>query len=809
MDENSFEGIHRETVRKIAPECTVLLRSDGSFPLGTAGPLALYGNGARHTVMGGTGSGAVNTRGSVTAERGLEAAGFTLTTKAWLDAYDRVRISAQKAFCHDVRLRAKKNRSSAMLEGMGLVMPEPDYPPRDDTGGEAAVYVLSRICGEGNDRRAIPGDVLLTETEQRDILLLNRRYERFLLVLNVGAPVDLSPLGEVKNILLLSQLGMDTGNVLADLLIGTAYPSGKLAATWSAWGSYCEEGDFAARDETRYREGIYVGYRFFDTVGRTPLFPFGHGLGYTDFSVAFREASADGETVTVRAQVTNTGTGNGKETAQLYVSVPGKKLHTPYQGLVAFVKTAELAPGCSEEVSLTFRLSDTASYDTVRKQWFLDGGDYILRLGTSSAKTTACALVRLNGDVVTRKTRNCCGVPGFADWKPENPRRAEPPVGVPVVTIDANEIPISAVDYSMNHAVAPEVHGMTDRELAYLSVGRFSGSGNVIGDTSQSVAGAAGETTSRLSKRGIKPLVMADGPAGIRLSSRYVRDKNGERTVGPSIPADMLELLPPWQAALLQLRNRSKRIGFTKTLERYATAIPIATAVAQSWNLSLAEDCGKLVGEEAQHFGVGLWLAPALNIQRDIRCGRNFEYYSEDPMLSGCFAAAMTRGAQKSRCGVTIMHFAANSQETNRYNNNSQVSERAMREIYLRGFERCIREAGPLALMTSYNLLNGVHTSEHRGLIEDILRCEFGFNGVVMTDWIAGRKLFARGSRYPVPAAGRIAAAGGDLVMPGEKTDVEDILQALKKGTLRREQLEINASRVLKLLRALTDDSTE
>ena len=227
--------------------------------------------------------------------------------------------------------------------------------------------------------------------------------------------------------------------------------------------------------------------------------------------------------------------------------------------------------------------------------------------------------------------------------------------------------------------------------------------------------------------------------------------------------------------------------------------IPIGTAIAQSFNTELAENFGDLVGAEMEMMGVNLWLAPALNIHRSILCGRNFEYYSEDPFVSGMVAAAITRGVQKHKgCFVTIKHYAANNAETNRYCNNSQVSERAMREIYLRGFGLCVREAGPKAVMTSYNLLNGTHTAEHRGLIEDILRCQFEFDGIVMTDWVID-VMTSAGSKYRNSLSHEVAKAGGDLFMPGGKKDYENVLNALKDGSLSRKQVEINASRVVRM----------
>ena len=287
MELLDYEREHLAVLRDSLAECTVLLKSDGSFPIETAGELALYGSGARQTVKGGTGSGEVNSRFFINVEDGLEQAGFRLTTKAWLDAYDNMRVQARKAFLAEIKKKAKEHHTNAIVEGMGAVMPEPDYELPLDGAGDTAVYVLGRISGEGNDRQAIPGDILMTQTEIRDILQLQKQYRRFILVLNVGGPVDLSPVqAEVQNILLLSQLGVETGAVLADILLGKTNPSGKLTTTWAAWENYPAVGDFGEADDTRYREGIYVGYRYFDSAGKSPLFPFGYGLSFTEFELS-------------------------------------------------------------------------------------------------------------------------------------------------------------------------------------------------------------------------------------------------------------------------------------------------------------------------------------------------------------------------------------------------------------------------------------------------------------------------------------------------------------------------------------------
>ena len=380
---------------------------------------------------------------------------------------------------------------------------------------------------------------------------------------------------------------------------------------------------------------------------------------------------------------------------------------------------------------------------------------------------------------------------------------------MPVLAVSASAFETENVDYTRAEKVDPLIKDLSNEELCLLNIGAFkqSGSKSVIGEASQSVAGAAGETVC-LSQRGIPGLVMADGPAGLRLSRQYTRDEKGIHAVGNGMPESVMELMPTPAAFVMNLLDKNKKVT-GDIFEQNCTAIPIGTALAQSWNLDFAERCGDIVGEEMERFGVHLWLAPALNIHRDIRCGRNFEYFSEDPLISGRFAAAITRGVQKHPGrGTTIKHFAANNQETNRYSSNSQVSERAMREIYLRGFEIAVKESQPHALMTSYNLLNGVHTSERRDLIEDILRAEFGYQGIVMTDWIISA-MYVGKRKYPAPNTAKTAAAGNDLTMPGSAGNLKALQKGLKDGLVTRRQLEINAARIVRMAKKLAGGETE
>ncbi len=806
---NDYEREHNRILRESGAECAVLLKTDGAFPLDGPCDLALYGSGARLTVKGGTGSGEVNSRTFVTAEDGLEAAGFRITSKAWLDRYGEIRTKAKKRFIRDLKRSALKRGTLAIMDSMGAVMPEPEYDLPLDAEGDAAVYVLARISGEGSDRNAVAGDILLTETEKRDILALNEKYSRFLLVLNTGGVIDLSPVMEVRNILLLSQLGGETGNILADMILGKSAPSGKLATTWFTWEDRPDAGDFGDRDDTHYTEGVYVGYRWFDSIGKKPLFPFGYGLGYTRFELETGEAAEEAGRITVGVTVKNAGERNGKEVVQLYVSPPRGKLDKPYQTLAAFEKTEELKPGETQKLTLSFDLRDVASYDKEHASWILEPGDYVLRVGASSRETKAAAAVRLDEEAVTRQVKNCLGLgkPVHKDWKPELPPE-EDHSALPVLPVQASALEPETVFFTLFEETDPIAEGLSDEELCLVNIGTFQqkGAGSVIGNAARSVAGAAGETVNSLKEKGIPALVMADGPAGLRLSRQYTRDEKGVRSVGSDLPESVTELMPaPAAFAMKLFGGRKKANG--EILEQNCSALPIGTALAQSWNLRFAEQCGDIVGDEMERFGVHLWLAPALNIHRDIRCGRNFEYYSEDPLISGRFAAAVTRGVQKHPGrGTTIKHYAANNQETNRYGNSSEVSERAMREIYLKGFEIAVKESQPCAVMTSYNLLNGVHTSERNDLIGDILRDEFGFQGIVMTDWIISAMNSGK-NKYPAPNAARIAAAGGDLVMPGSSGDLKAMLKGLKDGLVTRRQLEVNATRVIRMARQLAGEA--
>ncbi len=804
MELLDYEKKHIDFLQENAQECTLFLKKNGAFPIEKPCTVALYGNGARNTVKGGTGSGDVASRFFVNIEQSLKDDGFTILTTDWMDRYDAIKKAGWPAFVKEAKKAAKKDGYMAAVYTMGYFEREPEYDLPLTADGDIAVYVLSRNSGEGNDRRLLPGDVYLSATEIRDIKYLNEHYEKFMLVLNVGGVIDLTPVLAVENILYISQLGVVTGTILGKILLGKANPSGKLASTWAKPEDYSTYHNFGDLHDVNYEEGIYVGYRYFDTMEKPVTFPFGYGLSYSDYDVRFVDASILGSMISVRALVRNVtplpeNSGDtrsalpGKEVVQLYLSAPCGKLDKPRRELGAFAKTRELAPGEEETLTLTFDLRNHASYDEETARYLLEKGPYVLSLGTSAQDNTAVAYVSVDEDITVLQCGNKMGNPGFTDLKSE--ARTLSVSGLPELKLNIASIETKTAVYKKQTACDPDLQNLSDRELMLLTLGHHgTGFAAIVGSSCAHVIGGAGETC--LSVPGIREsLTMADGPAGLRLKTVYGIDKKGVYDISMDpLMEKMMDFLPKASGLFMKPpKNRHGEVHY-----QYTTAIPIGTAIAQSFNLDFARALGSLVAEEMERFNVDLWLAPALNIHRNILCGRNFEYFSEDPFVSGAFAAAITQGveAHPGR-GVTVKHFLGNNQELNRNNGNSHISERALREIYLRGFERCIKEADPKALMTSYNLVSGTHTSESYELLNDILRCEIGYKGLIMTDWIATGRSFCRKHIYPAPCASKNILAGNDLTMSGAPADEKDILKALKKGTLTRDDLLNSASRIV------------
>ena len=765
---NAYEEKHKSLAAEIAAEGMVLLKNNGCLPLDKeTKSIALYGIGARQTVKGGTGSGDVNTRSFVSVEEGLESSGFEIITKELLDEYDAVLCKERDNYNKSIQALSEKGVMTALGAMLGKPFKAPDMAKirSDDCEkfkAEFAVYVLSRNSGEGADRKNEKGDYLLSDNEISDISLLSENYQRLVLLLNVGGVIDISPVYDKADaVLLIGQAGIGAGSATADILSGKTTPSGKLTATWAKkYEDYpCAE-DFTKGDiwNTEYKEDIFIGYRYFDRNRIKPMFPFGFGLSYTNFVTEIKDIEQSDNTVTITLSVMNKGNKfSGKDTVQIYVRQPKGIKEKAKKILVAFAKTKTLAPNESEILSLFFDINDLAVYDEELSAWHIERGEYEVYLGDSSDNLTLVSRVNLDDKI----------------------------------------IPLKKITETFDEEIEAAIQNLSVENTVNLVVGNARTSltdFSVIGNASKSIPGAAGETTDMLEKYGIGHITMADGPAGIRINPKVYK-KDGLYINNPK-EDPVLSLVLPEKAQNVDLSG-------TETEYRYCTALPCETMLAQTWNTDLLFKCGDIIGKEMEFFGIDLWLAPGMNIQRNPLCGRNFEYFSEDPFLTGKCAAYITKGVQSHKNkGVTLKHFACNNRENNRNYNNSIISERALREIYLKGFEICIKESGPMAVMSAYNLINSVHCSNSYRLLTEILRNEWGFDGIVMTDWYATQDLSGNNDKpYGASDAALCIKSGNDLIMPGSEKDIDRILEALKNSTLTEEELRLSAKRILKVIR--------
>ena len=797
-----YEKLHIDFLKDNSAECTLFLNRNDAFPLSSPCKLLLIGSGARQTLKGGTGSGEVESRYYTTCEQGLESAGFEIVSKDWLDKFPQFKKAKRQSFVNLQKELAESYKGDVCEFQTGAAQPEAEYDLPLEYQADASIYVISRLSGENSDRRLIKGDIYLTDSEIRDILLLNEKYEKFMLVLNVVGPVDLTPVKNVKNILLLSQLGVVTGDILADIVLGKANPSGKLATTWSAIKDYRYIDEFGGFNNTRYIEGLYVGYRFFDSFQVKPLYPFGFGLSYTDFSINKKSLSNKKSEITIDVEVKNDGKYDGKEVVQVYVSPSQENKDKPYQSLVAFKKTPVIKPNEKANLSLSFRLEDIARYDEENAQYILDKGNYIIRVGNCSNKTEVYGYISLGENIITQKLKN---VGGKADFPPLSPeiKINDDLTNAQKIELTKDDFEYIQINYDYKSKINEKVKNFSNEELCKLSLGKFVD--DIKDDTIYQYLGTAGETCQSI-KEIDKFLILVDGPAGIRVAQKYGIDEKGKYRLSENVfVRDMKDFMDPQEYAKTDMPDNNKdRKG--KIYYCNFTAIPVATALAQTFNEEFLEKIAKdVVGEEMDSFKFQVWLAPALNIHRNILCGRNFEYFSEDPLISGKMAAALSRGVQthKNRA-VTIKHFTCNNQELNRKNSNSILSERVLREIYLKGFQIAIKEGKPHCLMTSYNLINGEHASQRRDLIIDVLRCEWGFDGLIMSDWYESEDIPNKVSYYPSQMASFNIKAGNDLQMWGRKRDYEVVMQAVKDGVVTRDDLLETASRVYNTIELLT-----
>lgn len=798
--ENQRERDHRDLARRIAEEGIVLLRNDGALPV-APGNIALYGAGVTKTIFGGTGSGEVNARKNVNVLEGFENAGYHVTTKKWLDDYESDFKAKQDAFFAEMRSAFTSLRGVAdanNILGKSFIYPYGrDITEQDiaNSDTDTCIYVISRQSGEGTDRK--PEEFVFLPGEIAQIKLCTERYDKTILVVNVGSSMDLTGVAELPGlnaIVYMCQIGEESGTALANVISGKVSPSGHLTDTWVQNYAQVPFGDkFSEMSpeplEQNYEEGIFVGYRYYQTAGVEPRYPFGFGLSYTTFAYDIRSTETFQSFVTTRVKVTNTGdTYGGKAVVQAYLSCPEGKLQKPYQQLVAYAKTPVLGPGESAEVELRFDLRDESVFDEATCSYILEAGDYILLVGDSSVSTEAAAVLTLPETITVENAKPIDRDRTVSEIHLDA-RRPEVSADVPRLTLSTGDV------HPIHHTFEPDtkwgvekeiVSHMSPEEGVELVLGKgmhffaFKGSFTVPGN-------AANTTWKLMDRYQIPSVSLADGPAGLRILEESVQYRSGK--VKPLKNAiSIFDYLP---AGLSKVLLGKKELG--TVLYQYATAFPVGTAVAQTWNVDLAEAFGAAVSTEMSEYGVTFWLAPGMNIHRNPLCGRNFEYYSEDPMMTGSIAAAVCKGVA-SRPGnyATIKHFCANNQEFQRNKASSNLSERTLREIYLRPFKRAIRDGGARSVMTSYNPMNGIYNVVNKSLLEDYLRGECGFDGIVMTDWTSTTP----GMASPVGAI----RAGNDMIMPGMFFDRIPLLLALRRGTLDPWDLQRCSERIIKVL---------
>ena len=811
-----WEMKHRQIAREAAAEGMVLLKNeDHVLPLKEGSAVALYGAGAGRTIKGGTGSGDVNERERVSIWQGMKNAGYEITSEDWIRSYDEIYEKARQDWKNDIVKRAGGNGGGVLnffdvYSTTPFIMPtgDPVKKPADGENTDTAIYVISRVAGENADRNTAGGDYYLKEDEHQMLTDICAYYKDVIVVVNAGGQVDLSFMDEFENIkalLVIVQPGMEGGNAFADVISGKVNPSGKLVDSWAyKYEDYPNAATFSHNngnvEKEFYEEGIYVGYRYFDTFKVPVRYGFGFGLSYTAFSMGnYKVEKAEKENgIKVSICVKNTGDVAGKEVVQAYVSLPGGKLEKEAHRLAAYAKTELLQPGQEQTVTLEIPAERLTSYDEENAAYILEKGFYGICVGNSLESAELIGGVQLDETAVVEKVKNLFAEQDeLKELEQETGKTSQREAAqksmaaekqLPVLEMKAADFETKEVVYKKNSELAdPEamefVNTLSVEELINLAAGDpGKAQGGNLGAAGISVPGSAGETHRCAIEKGLASIVLADGPAGLRLMKYY--HVNEGKIV--SMPFEF------------SLEGGIFYDGATdlpgERYYQYCTAIPVGTMLAQTWNTGLIEKVGAMIGKEMERFNVTLWLAPGMNIHRNPLCGRNFEYYSEDPYIAGTIAAAMTNGVQSNYgCGTTIKHFACNNQEDNRMGSDSILSERMIRELYLKGFEIAVKESQPLSIMTSYNLINGVHAANNYDLCTDVARNEWGFQGAIMTDWTTTEV------DESCTASGCMRA-GNDLVMPGCFGDHDNMKKELEEGTLQIEDLKACIARLVSVI---------
>lgn len=605
---------------------------------------------------------------------------------------------------------------------------------------DMALVVIGRAAGESRENVLKPGSYYLTDREKAMLDVVATYFHRVCLVMDCGNVIDMSWMRDYENkltaIVYAWQGGMESGTALADVLTGAVNPSGKLTDTIAVkYEDYPSSQSFGAMAFNAYTEDIYVGYRYFETFAPDRvLYPFGFGLSYTRFRLS-SQAAVSGNQVTVNTTVENVGDEAGREVVQVYVDLPCGTLGNPKRVLAGFKKTGLLQPGQQQVVDVSFDLASLASFDdtgcTGHKDAFvLEAGNYCVQAGTSIRDVKAVVCIVKQGLEVVRQLHECNAVRpehgfcrmvnkgGVLDMKmvPTANRNLKQDILAHLPQeLTPGQTEFTFEDVKARRCTPEEfVAQLSDQELDDITHG-FGLMNDPSGPAGN--AGSLGGVTEALKKRGIPTVITTDGPSGIRI-------------------------------------------------RRTCSLLPCGTCLASTFDPEGVEALYRLLGREMVLQGTQVLLGPGMNIHRNPLCGRNFEYYSEDPLLTGKIAAAMVRGIQSQGVSACPKHFACNNQETNRNKCDSRLSQRAQREIYLKGFEIAVKESDPWCLMTSYNLVNGVWSHYHYELVTDILHDEWGYRGLTITDW-----WMQPGAAPEFPAITNDACrirAQVDVLMPGE-----------------------------------------
>jgi len=764
---------HIDISRQCADEGMVLLKNkDNVLPLKSGEKIALFGKASIEYIKGGGGSGEVYSSYVRNIYEGFlekEKEGKVFVYLPLIEFYKNYIRENEKYIPTKEQINAtwdivnnmdfcQKRDDMTYDTFASMHVKEAEVPDEliksAAENSDTAVFTISRFSAEGVDRRPVLGDYYLSDTEKRLIDKLTENFSKVIIVVDSGAQIDLEYAADndkVQGILFAWQGGMEGGLAIADILCGDVNPSGKLSDTITkSYDCYENKDDFTENFKfVNYHDDIYVGYRYFETIpGKKTCvrYPFGFGLSYTEFELSGIKCFETDDKIIAVVNVKNTGNFAGKEVVELYYSCPQGKLGKPSIELGAFSKTKLLESGESELLTLSFDKYYLSSFDDLGKieksAYVLEHGKYKFYVGTSLRDVQKTDFeLDISDDIVVQKLTDYC-----------KPRKIDKRL-----TSDGSYEKLETTDrdyiYGKNElkkVKAPDKAVMFDKVGEDISLDEFVRQFTedelidfVGGHAPTGVANTG--CFGGLKRLGVPAVPTADGPAGIRLDT---------------------------------------------DTGVYTTALPCATLLACTWNTELVSKMGAAVGAEMRENNLGVFLAPAMNIHRNPLTGRNFEYYSEDPTVVGKIAAAFVRGVQSEKAAVSVKHFACNNKEADRFESDSRLSERALREIYLKGFEICVREGKPWTVMSSYNLINGQHTSESWELLTGILRNEWGYDGMVETDW---------GVKNDPVAEVR---AGNDLKMPSGYNN--DLKKGLEDGVITRADLELCVGRILKMFMKLS-----